>query len=192
MDHLIHEALHIAIVAGKNNVDFYRSAAARVDDGGVRRLFERLADEEAQHLDFFLELYPGPEFGDLQSLLSKPPHLTNPRHNALPADLSGSTGAREALELALEVEDICLDRYSVLVEAIRVPTVHTLFELALDKTLRRAAVLREEYLQFNKDGRLDIPRRLRVIGGRSHGNQECNAAAGQDFGAGGTSAGQRL
>lgn len=142
---LMQEAVRVAIVTEKNSFDFYRSAAAQVQNSNVRRLCERLANEEARHLELFLAHYPGSEFGDLQSLLAAPPHLTSPLHRALLTGMAGSTGEKEALELALQEEELCLDRYSVLVTALREPALHAVFQTALDETYQHCELLREEY-----------------------------------------------
>jgi rubrerythrin len=145
MNDLMQEAMRVAIVTEKNSFDFYRSAAAQVQNSNVRRLCERLADEEARHLELFLAHYPGSEFGDLQRLLADPPHLTSPMHRALLSGMTGSTGEKEALKLALQEEELCLDHYSVLVAALREPVLHAVFQIALDETHRHCELLREEY-----------------------------------------------
>jgi rubrerythrin len=145
MNDLMQEAMRVAIVTEKNSFDFYRSAAAQIQNSNVRRLCERLADEEARHLELFLAHYPGSEFGDLQSLLAAPPHMTSPLHRALPSGMTGSTGEKETLELALQEEELCLDRFSVMVTALREPALHAVFQIALDETHRHCELLREEY-----------------------------------------------
>jgi rubrerythrin len=59
--------------------------------------------------------------------------------------MAGSTGEKEALELALKEEELCLDRYSVLVTALREPALHAVFQTALDETYQHCELLREEY-----------------------------------------------
>ena len=189
MDQMILEAVRVAIVTEKNSLDFYRSTAAKVHDGSVRRLFERLADEEARHLELLLGHYSGSDFGNLQSLLAHPAHLTSPLHKSLLVDMAGITDEIEALELALQEKDLCFELYSVLEATIREPAIHAVFRLAMDETLRHTQILKEKYLHINGNGRSNRSGRLRTEGDR-HGNQEYMAAAGQDFGTGGTSAGQ--
>jgi rubrerythrin len=145
MLHLIEEAVRVAIVTEKNSFDFYRSAAVKATNSSVRCLCEQLAEQKAKHLEQFMGLYPGSEFGDLESLLTNPPNLTSPQHRALLSDLIESTGAKEALELALQEEEVCLGRYSVLMAAIRVPAVHAVFQEALNATLRHCEAIRVEY-----------------------------------------------
>ena len=145
MLHLIEEAVRVAIVTEKNSFDFYRSVAVKAQNSSVRCLCERLTEEKAKHLEQFMRLYPGSEFGELESLLANPPNLTSPQHRALLSDLTESIGVKEALELALQEEEICLDRYSVLMAAIRAPAVHAVFQEALDATIRHREAIRDEY-----------------------------------------------
>jgi len=150
MDHLLQEAVRVAIVTEKNCLDFYRSAAAKVRDGSVRRLFERFTDDLARRLELFLGHYPGSEFGDLHDMLAGPPNLHNPRHRALQPDMAEIIGEKEALELALQEEELCSEYYSVLEATIREPAVHAVFRVAMDETLRHTQVLREEYRNIMK------------------------------------------
>ena len=152
MDHLLQEAVRVAIVTEKNCLDFYRSAAAKVRDGSVRRLFERFTDDLARRLELFLGHYPGSEFGDLHDMLAGPPNLNNPRHRALQPDMAEIIGEKEALELALQEEELCSEYYSVLMEAIRVPGVHAVFQTAMEDTLRHCQDLRKEYQNIMKKG----------------------------------------
>lgn len=148
MNELMQEAMRVAIVTEKNIFDFYRSAAAQVQNSTVRNLCQQLADKEARHLELFLAQYHGSEFGDLQSLLAAPPHLTSPLRRSLLTGMAGRIGEKEALELALQEEELCLDRYSVLVTALREPALHAMFQTALDETAQHCELLREEYRQL--------------------------------------------
>jgi rubrerythrin len=157
MLHLIEEAVRVAIVTEKNSFDFYRSAAVVATNSSVRCLCEQLAKEKAKRLEQVMGLYPGSEFGDMESLLANPPNLTSPQHRTLLSDLTGSTGAKEALEVALQEEEICLDRYSVLMAALRAPAVHAVFQEALQATLRHCEAIREEYQRLVGWGSQDLP-----------------------------------
>ena len=70
MDASVKEAFHTAILIEKQSYDFYRNMATVVSDGGTRKVFELLADEEADHLDAFINGYPGNGF-DLLKLRSE-------------------------------------------------------------------------------------------------------------------------
>lgn len=144
MKHLLQEALIAAIATEKKSFHFYRSISAKVHDGTVRNLFERLADEVAQHLELFLRLSPSSEFSDLQSQLIKPPHFPNPLYRVCLVDMTGITSEKEALRLALQKEESCREHYSILVESFRAPAVRAVFQMVVDETLRHCEILREE------------------------------------------------
>ena len=152
MDHLLQEALCMAITSNKSSFDFYRSAAAKVCDGSVRRLFERLADTKARQVDFPLGISPDPESRDLKIPLANHLYPNRQQQQVLLTDMAEFTGEKEALELALQEEAVCSEHYSVLVEAIRESAVHAVLRLALNEAHRHAEVLKEEYLQINERG----------------------------------------
>jgi rubrerythrin len=144
MEHLLDEAVRVTIVIIKKSYDFFRSAAVKARSGSVRRLCERLADEEARHLEQFLRHYPCSEFGEVESLPTTSPYLTRPQHRALLSGMAGSIGEKEALQVALQEKEICLDYFSAMAQAFREPEVHAVFQKARDEALRHCEVLREE------------------------------------------------
>ena len=159
MEYLLKEAVRVAIVTEKNSYDFYRSAAAKAHNGSVRRLCARLADKGVRHLEQLLRRHPGSEFGHLERLRTTPPQLTSPRHRVLLASMVGSPGEKAAWHVALQEQEIGLEAYSVLVAALREPTVHALFQEVLDESLRHCEVIREELHRFAVRADQQVPRR---------------------------------
>jgi rubrerythrin len=179
MDYLLEEAVRVTIVTMNNSYDFFRIAAVKAHSGCVRRLCERLADKEASHLEWFQRRYPGSKFGNLESLQARPPHFTTPQHRALLSGMAGSVGEKEALQVALQEKEICLDYFSALAEAFRDPEVHAVFQKARDEALRHCEVIREEYRRLA--GRVNMNASGREVNGR-HGYLKNQATARQGTG----------
>jgi hypothetical protein len=115
----------------------------------------------------------------VESLPTTSPDLTNPRHQALLSGMAGSVGEKEALQVALQEKEICLDYFSALAEAFRDPEVHAVFQKARDESLRHCEDIREEYRRLA--GRINLNVSGRKVNGR-YGYLKNQATAGQDAG----------
>jgi rubrerythrin len=152
MDHLIQEALRTVIVTGRNSMDFYRCAAARVSAGSARSLFERLAIEEARRLEFFLSNYTVSDYASYLDHAINPSRLTSPPHREMQRTVTSDFSDMDALKLALKEKALCLNRYLVLAEAFKEPELHFLFQMVVDENRRHQKALRKEYQQINLSG----------------------------------------
>lgn len=147
MEHFAKESLRIAILAEKRSFDFYRCAARLVDDKRTRKVFELLASEEAEHMGAFLALYPGGEFGDLQSLTNRPPDFNNAAYRSLLAEIDATTREQQALEISLREEQACIEHYLILTSCLRERKLFEIFERVLSQTRRHYELINEEYMR---------------------------------------------
>jgi rubrerythrin len=145
MEHFAKESLRLAIHTEKRSFDFYRCAARLVGDERTRRLFELLAREEAEHMQAFLALYPGGEFGDLQMLTNRPPDPNDAAYRSLLSEVTATTREQQALEISLREEQACIEHYAVLTMCLRERSLYEIFERALAHTRRHYGLITEEY-----------------------------------------------
>lgn len=145
MESFVREALRLAIHTEKSSRDFYRYAAGKAATGAVRKIFEQLAGEEAEHLAAFLDRYEGDDVHELQSPGGTPGRPDPRRYGELPGSLDGVFDEAQALRLALGEEQACIDCYSALVETLRDAELRAIFEQALDDTRRHHELIRQQY-----------------------------------------------
>ncbi len=144
MERAVEEALREAIRIEKKSYDFYRHAAEVVDSETTCEVFRYLAGEEAEHMESFLDLYPGRECSDLLDLMRQPPDLDQPAYRELLNGVRREMNAEKALTLSLREEKACIALYSTLVEGFSDPDVRKVFERALDETHQHCSLIDEE------------------------------------------------
>jgi len=142
----IEEALHLAIQAEKDSMDFYRKAASVTKNERARKVFELLANEEVGHLKSFFDHYKGKAFGDLKSFMDSPPNKKNATYLALEKAIDEETHEQKALEIALKEEKACVDQYSMIVKDIIDPLVRGVFERVVKETQGHYDMIEDEYM----------------------------------------------
>ena len=146
MDASVIEAFHTAILIEKQSYDFYRNMATVVNNGGTRKVFELLADEEADHLDAFIKGYPGNGF-DLLKLLDRPDDFEPPDYCAIDLSAELHVNEKDALEISLREELSCLDHYSAITTSLSEPRLCGIFQQALDQTRKHFEIVNAEYMR---------------------------------------------
>jgi len=144
MGHFIEELLREAIYTEKKSCDFCQLAASMVSDKRTKEVFSQLADEEFEHARSFFVLYTGSEFASTD-LLSRHPGFEDPIFERLLEVLGTENKDERALELALNGEQGCIDRYSTLVHTIREPKYRDAFVEALHRSRRQYRTIEQEY-----------------------------------------------
>jgi rubrerythrin len=120
--------------------------ATVVNNGGTRKVFELLADEEADYLDAFIKGYPGNSF-DLLKLLDRPDDFEPPDYCAIDLSAELNVNEKDALEISLREELSCLDHYSAITTSLREPRLCGIFQLALDQTRKHFEIVNAEYMR---------------------------------------------
>lgn len=156
MDPLVEAAFIKAISIENQSLNFYRTMALKAGDERTRKIFERLAAEESEHLKSFCSVYPG----DVPELLNKIIRTTmsvdTKCKDLLDSDTSVSDELK-ALELSLLEETACIDYYAMFVDVIRDAGIQEVFARALTDTRNHLEMISDEYL------------RLRGVGSREEG-----------------------
>lgn len=149
METIQESAFEKAIAMETRSLSFYRAITLKVKDCKTRQVFELLAQEEAAHLHLFCGMFQGEE-ADLARLLGKNyvNTLFDPRYCSMVNSIDTDSSEKDALRIALEEEQACIDRYAALVETIRDPQVYDLFTRILDETRKQCEIISEEYTRL--------------------------------------------
>ncbi len=144
-EYTVQEALKMAILSEKDSMDFYKKAASVTRNTRAKKVFRLLADEETEHLKSFFEHYSGDDFGDLDSFLQSPPDKNAPMYGALKKAIDKETHEQKALEIALQEEKSCINRYTQFARDIVDPLVRGIFERVVKETQKHYELIESEY-----------------------------------------------
>ncbi len=144
-EYTVQEALKLAIHAEKDSMDFYSKAASVTKNQRAKKVFRLLAGEEAEHLKSFFCLYTGSEFGDLQTFMASPPDKSSATILALKQAIDKETHEQKALEIALQEEKACIERYAQFARDIVDPLVRGIFERVVKETRKHFELIESEY-----------------------------------------------
>lgn len=145
------EPMHMAAIVTAINIEnrslgFYRAVTAKVSDTKTRRVFEVLANEEAEHLESFCNLYQGDQ-EDLVGLLNRNNVQADPYYRTLLDSIDDSTTEKDALRIALKEEQSCIEWYSVFVDSIRAPHIRDVFVRILNESNKHGELIGDEYMR---------------------------------------------
>ncbi len=144
-EYTVQEALKLAIRAEKDSLDFYRKAAAVTKNERAKKVFRLLAGEEADHLSSFFALYTGDEFGDLETYMASPPDKSSATIAALKRAIDKETHEQKALEIALQEEKACIERYAQFARDMVDPLVRGIFDRVVKETKKHYDLIESEY-----------------------------------------------
>ncbi|GAM08971.1 rubrerythrin [Geobacter sp. OR-1] len=150
MNHLIEEAFRYAILTEKRSYDFYSRMSHIASDDKLKILFDQLAQEEAEHLKSFVVRYPGDEL-ELLDLVNSNPKQEEQAYQVLLDAAQEGLSDKQALEISLQEEIDCLEKYSVMVDCIKEPNLRIIFELALEDSSQHCAKIKMEYLRLKRE-----------------------------------------
>jgi len=132
-----------AIRTEKQAMYFYQRAALRMQDPAARKIFERLAAEEREHLDCFFEIYRGAEIPDLSAFLDNTEDARN-WLNELDSLCSANFSDCDALRLAM-LKELNLEReLRETAVLIADPAARTVYEVNADSTRQHYLAIRDE------------------------------------------------
>lgn len=147
MDSMHLAAVVKAITIESRSLAFYRAAAAKVGDAGTRHIFNRLAVEEAEHLEAFCNLFQD-DWEVLASAINEAGSTADNYYPLLLDLIDGSICEQEALLFALREEEYCLDRYRMFEETIRDDLIHSVFSRSLSDTRKHCEMIKTEYVRL--------------------------------------------
>lgn len=143
MDEFTKKAILNAVRIEKTSYDFYLLQAARTENPETYRLLMKLAGDEFEHLTGFLRLYPG-NGSELVAYLHGNPDARSGGPD-LWMQIPVPVSREEALTIAINEEQACVDLYTTFVDSIRLPEVHAMFTKALNETRQHLETIKAEY-----------------------------------------------
>lgn len=148
MQAMLLNALVKAIVIKNRSLSFYGALCSKVTHKRVKKLFERLVQEEKQLLDSVCNLYPGNNH-DLVEILFKNNLYEDPQYSLLLDTVRGCDKEKCALELSLNEERACIDWFSTFAETVRDQPIHDDVLRVLGATINHCEMIKGEYLRHS-------------------------------------------
>jgi len=100
----LQKAIKDAIQTEKDAMDFYKIGAAQMKDPGAKKVFELLAQEEAEHAGWFFSIYQGSDISNLDDFLANNPDDNSDWLADLNKAVQTDFSERKAMELAMQKE----------------------------------------------------------------------------------------
>jgi erythrin-vacuolar iron transport family protein len=146
MDQILMEAIATAITIENRSLDFYRAATSKATNANTKRVFELLAKEEADHVEYLCNLCGGNR-GELTNTLSTHDVFSDPGYCKLFAAVDSDINEKDALQIALKEEQACIEWYTGFTQTIREPHVRDVFIRILNETNKHSELIEEEYMR---------------------------------------------
>jgi len=143
-DQRIWTAVIDAIKTERNAMYFYQRGALRMSDKRARAIFLKLAEDEREHAECFLEIYQGAEIPDLTAQLQ----AQDPASEwmlELEGLLDGGFADVQALQLAMLKEKHLERQLRQVAATISDPAIRTVYEVNADSTRQHFALIETEY-----------------------------------------------
>lgn len=145
------QALLDAVRTERDAMYFYLRAAHAANDGRARRVFEKLAAEERQHVEWFLETYAGEDIPDLQVYLDQGRDGDNSWLEELEETLAGEGSDLEALDLAMRKEEQLERQLRQQSASLTDPQLRRVYEVNADSTHQHYQTIRAELLRLSSE-----------------------------------------
>jgi len=133
-----------AIKAERNAMYFYQRAALRMHDKRARAIFLKLAEDERDHAECFLEIYQGAEIPDLTEQLQGQ-DTDSEWMLELEGLLDGGFDDVQALQLAMLKEKHLERQLRQVAGTISDPAIRTVYEVNADSTRQHFVLIETEY-----------------------------------------------
>ena len=143
-DERIWNAVVEAIKTERSAMYFYQRAAFRMRDKRARQIFLKLAEEEREHAECFLEIYQGTDIPDLTEHLQEQ-DLTSEWLLELDGLLDGEFDDVQALQLAMLKEKHLERQLRQIAGTISDPAIRTVYEVNADSTRQHFVLIEKEF-----------------------------------------------
>ena len=142
------QAIRLAVQTEKELMTFYRRAAAMAVDPGGKKVFERLAKDEEEHVSHFFRHYRGTEFGTLEEFVNAPCQTDAPMLKELDKLINDEVKERKAMEIALKHEDQLESNLRNTARQIVDPGVRVIFDQMAKETRNHYQIIESEYARL--------------------------------------------
>jgi len=123
---------------------FYLRAAREATDGRARRIFEKLAADERQHVEWFLDTYGWGDIDDLQAYLERGRDEANPWIDEMEISPAAKDSDLGALEFALHKEEELERQLRQHSATLNDPQLRLVYEVNADSTRQHYEAIRAE------------------------------------------------
>lgn len=142
------DAVRRAMQTEKNAMDFYKRGAEMMANAEAKKVFELLAREEAEHAEWFYNVYPGDDIADLQAFLNTDADKGSEWLVELSQVKAEDFTERKAMELAMEKEKNLAEHLRALAAKIEDPEIRKVFEENAKSTDHHYQVIESEYARL--------------------------------------------
>jgi len=143
-DKRIWNAVIDAIKTERDAMYFYQRAALRMRDKQARKTFLRLANDEREHAESFLEIYQGDQIPDLAERLQDQDHDSEWMLE-LEGLLDSGFDDIQALQLAMLKERHLERQLRKLAATIDDPMIRNVYQVNADSTRQHYGIIETEY-----------------------------------------------
>jgi rubrerythrin len=142
-------AIVTAINIENRSLGFYHAVTLKIRGINTRQIFEQLAKDASEHLQLLCNLYDGNK-EELVKVLNEKNLYSNPYYCALLKSIDGDTTEIDALSIACDEKQACIECYTVFLDAIREPVIHDMFLKMIEKHRIQYELINKEYARVLK------------------------------------------
>ncbi len=139
------QAIKIAIETEKELMHFYQRAAEMTSNPAGKKVFERLANDEEEHVCHFFKHYQGKDFGSLKEFLNSPCLANKAMLKELKGLINDKVKDRRAMEIAMHKEEQLETSLRNTARQIVDPGVRIVFDQMAKETHNHYAIIESEY-----------------------------------------------
>lgn len=150
MSREIQRALKKMIQVELDAMHYYRQATRHMKDKGAINHFNQLAQEEQEHAQSFYEIYVGDDLPSFTEMMRTQPE-DSPLVQSIDGDLLARLDERQALQLAIRLEQEVEGLLRRLVLSTGDPAVKAVVEKNADSTLNHLQLIQQDYQRLYGD-----------------------------------------
>ncbi len=139
------QAIKLAAENEKEMLCFYQRAAEMAANPSGKKVFERLARDEQEHLNQFFRHYRGGDMGSIDEFMRKPCEWSEAMIKELNQLLDGTVKERRALEIAMDKEKQLEQSLRNTAKQIVDPAVRVIFDQMAKETRNHYEIIESEY-----------------------------------------------
>jgi rubrerythrin len=142
----LEEAIVSSIKIENRRVKSYLAAMSKVHDNTIRLVFYQLAIEELDHFVLLCNMSQRNE-NELNDILKESDLYDHSYYGTKLNSINDHISETEALQIALNEEQACIDWYSEFVDSIRNSQIRDVFNRILKETHQHREMISEEYMR---------------------------------------------
>lgn len=142
------EAIRMAVQSEKEMMCFYQRAAEKTSHAGGRKIFERLASDEKEHVNHFFRHYRGKDIGSIEDFMNSPCQWSEAMIKEIDELAGVQIKNRRAMEIALQKEQQHEQSLRNTAKRIVDPGVRIIFDEMAKETRGHYEIIESEYARM--------------------------------------------